>query len=221
MYSRWCEKKGFKFNIVDIQHGEVAGIKTATARIEGEFIYGLLKSEKGVHRFMRVSPFDSNKRRQTSFARVDLIPILEDDPEVKIDKSDLDTSFFRSSGPGGQNVNKVSTAVRIKHIPSGIVVKCQETRSQLENREIAMAELKNRLIFRAEQESRERINDISGEKSDISFGHQIRTYIAHSRNVVIDERSGREYRPVESILDGNIDDLLMDYLKPKQKREHE
>lgn len=215
MYVRWAEKNRFRVKELEIQHGEVAGIKTVTIRIEGKNAYGLLRSERGVHRFMRISPFDANKRRQTSFSRVDIIPILEDNVEIKIEKSELNIDIYRASGPGGQHRNKVETAVRITHLPTGIVVRCEASRSQGDNKEDALAELKNRLAYRASLEQKKKIDEISGEKSDISFGHQIRTYIVHSRNVVIDERTGKEYRPVEDILDGSIDELIKDFLKAK------
>ena len=213
MYLRWAERKGFKVAMLDIQHGIEAGIKTVTLKIEGNLAYGLLKSEKGVHRFMRISPFDANKRRQTSFARVDLIPILEELSEVKIDKSDIEIDIYRASGPGGQHRNKVETAVRIKHLPTGIIVRCEASRSQGDNKEEALIELKNRLAYKAIEEQKKKMDDLAGEKSDVSFGHQIRTYIVHSRQVVIDERSGKEYRPVEGILDGDLDHLMSDYLR--------
>ncbi len=221
MYTRWAERKSFKVQMTDLQPGEVAGIKTVTLRIEGSSVYGLLRSEKGVHRFMRISPFDTNKRRQTSFARVDLLPILEDDEEIKIEKSEIEMTFFRSSGSGGQNVNKLSTACRIRHIPSGIVVKCQASRYQGENKESALAELRNRLVYKASIESKKRIDDLAGEKDNVSFGYQIRTYIVHSRQVVIDERNGKEYRPVEDILDGDLDGLMSDYLKEASCQEEQ
>lgn len=213
MYLRWCDRKKFKVQEQEMQYGEVAGIKTVTIRIEGRNAYGLLKSERGVHRFMRISPFDANKRRQTSFARVDIIPVLKDDAEIKIEKADLDIDIYRASGPGGQHRNKVETAVRITHLPSGITVRSEQSRSQGDNKDAAMVELRNRLAYRASLEQKKKIDEIAGEKSDVSFGHQIRTYIIHSRNVVIDERTGKEYRPVEDVLDGGLDDLIRDFLK--------
>ena len=213
MYLRWCDKKKFKVKEQEIQYGDVAGIKTVTIRVDGRNAYGLLRSESGVHRFMRISPFDSNKRRQTSFSRVDIIPILEDDVEIKIEKSDLNIDIYRSSGPGGQHRNKVMTAVRITHLPTGITVRSEASRSQGDNKADAMTALRNRLAYKASVEQKKRIEEISGEKSDVSFGHQIRTYIVHSRNVVIDERSGKEYRPVEDILNGELDELILDYLR--------
>jgi peptide chain release factor 2 len=213
MYVRWLEKKGFKVSEVEMQHGDIAGLKTVTIRIEGDNAYGLLKLERGVHRFMRISPFDANKKRQTSFARVDLIPILEDNAEIKIEKSDLEIDIYRASGPGGQHRNKVETAVRIRHIPSGIVVRSEGSRSQGDNKESAMAELRNRLAYAAELEKKKKIDAIAGEKKDVSFGHQIRTYIVHSRRVVVDERTGKQYQNVDNVLNGDLDELVYDCLR--------
>lgn len=212
MYVRWAEKRKFKIKTLDLQPGDVAGIKTVTLEIEGESAYGLLKSERGVHRFMRVSPFDANQRRQTSFARVDLIPVLEDVEEVKIDDSEIEIDIYKASGPGGQHRNKVETAVRIKHLPTGIIVRSEDSRSQSDNKEQAMTELKNRLLFKMLEDRKQKLDELAGDKRDVSFGHQIRTYIVHSRQTVIDERTGKEYS-VDAVLNGELDGLMTDYLK--------
>lgn len=217
MYSRWAEKKNYKFDLMNLQYGEIAGIKTITFRIDGEYAYGMLKSENGVHRFMRISPFDANKKRHTSFARIDLIPVLEDEVEIKIDKLDLKIDIYKASGPGGQHRNKVETAVRITHLPTGIVVRSERSRSQNDNKETAMSMLKNKLVFKMIEDKKKKIEEIVGEKDDINFGHQIRTYVLYDKQSVIDERSGKEYRPVEDILDGDLDVIMTDYLKSNYK----
>ena len=213
MYSRWAERKGYGFKTLDVLMGDVAGIKKTTIRVSGENAYGLLRSEVGVHRFARVSPFDSSKKRQTSFVNVGLLPVLEAEPELKIDKSDIRIDHFRSSGAGGQNVNKVETAVRITHFPSKIVVQCQDSRHKQENKDLAMAELLRRLTKLADIEKKHKLEELAGVKSSINFGSQIRTYTIHSRQVVTDDRTGKEYRPIEKILDGDLDNIIYDYLK--------
>jgi len=213
MYSRWAESKGFKVELLDFQPGEEAGIKNVTLRIEGEWAFGLLRSEKGVHRLVRISPFDANDRRHTSFASVEPFPELDDDVEVEIDEKDLKIDVFRASGAGGQHVNRTESAVRITHLPSGIVVTCQNDRSQIKNRASAMSVLKSRLYTRAQEEKRQRMEGIAGEKKDINFGSQVRSYVLQPYQQIKDHRTDIDYTRVQSILDGDLDQLIEDCLR--------
>jgi len=215
MYLMWGEKSGYKVTQVDLQQGEVAGIKSATLEISGEFAYGYLKGENGVHRLVRISPYDSNQRRHTSFASVFVYPVIDDTIEIEVNPSDLDWDTFRSSGKGGQNVNKVETAVRVRHFPSGIVVECQETRSQHQNREKAVKILKSRLYeveLRKKNEAREKVE--SG-KMKIEWGSQIRSYVLHPYKLVKDVRTGHETSNAQGVLDGNLDDFIKAFLMNK------
>jgi len=216
MYARWAERKGYKVATLDLLAGEVAGIKSATLSITGPYAYGYLKAEAGVHRLVRISPFDANKRRHTSFASVFVYPELEDDVDVHIDEKDLRIDTFRS---GGQNVNKVETAVRITHLPTGIVVQCQNERSQLQNRMGAMKILKARLYELEQQKKQERFNAIVGEKKDIGWGSQIRSYVFQPYQLVKDLRTGIEVGQVDAVMDGDLDRFIEAYLK-KQRGGH-
>jgi len=215
MYRRWFERKGFKDEIVDIQPGEEAGIKSVTLRVEGEFAYGYLKAERGIHRLVRISPFDSNARRHTSFASADAFPELGDDIAIEIDEKDLKVDTYRSSGAGGQHINKTSSAVRITHLPTGIVVQCQNERSQLFNKDKAMQMLKAKLYLLKKQEQEEKVSGIRGEVQDINFGSQIRSYILHPYNLVKDHRTGEETGNVSAVLDGELDPFIHAYLKQR------
>lgn len=213
MYTRWAERNGFNLEIVDTSFGEEAGIKSATFIVKGDFAYGLLKTERGVHRLVRISPFDAAHRRHTSFALVDVIPDIGDEVEVDVRPEDLKIDTFRASGPGGQYVNKTESAVRITHIPTGIVVECQSERSQHQNRETAMRILKARL-FTLEKEKREKeLQTIKGERKDIAWGNQIRSYILHPYTLVKDHRTGIEVGNIQAVLDGGIDVFISSYLK--------
>ena len=216
MYTRWVDHKNFKLKVLDVLAGEGAGIKNATLRIEGPLAYGLLKSEKGVHRLVRISPFDANKRRHTSFASVDVIPEIEDDIEIEINPDDLRIDVFRSSGPGGQSVNTTDSAVRITHLPSGIVVQCQNERSQLQNRQTAMKVLRAKLYELKRREQEERMAGEYGEKQKIEWGSQIRSYVMHPYSMVKDHRSDEETSQVQKVMDGEIDAFIEAFLKMKQ-----
>ncbi len=217
MYTRWAEDKNYKVEFLEYLSGSEAGVKSVTLLIEGENAYGYLKSEKGVHRLVRISPFDSSNRRHTSFASVDIIPELEDIPDMDIDPSNLKIDTYRASGAGGQHVNTTDSAVRITHIPTGVVVTCQNERSQIKNRETAMKMLVAKLIEIKEEEQKERIDDIQGDYSQIAWGSQIRSYVFHPYNMVKDHRTNAETGNVQSVMDGKIDIFINEYLVQKKK----
>jgi len=212
MYLRWAERAGFKAEVVDLLAGEEAGIKSATIEMTGEYAYGYLKSEIGVHRLIRISPFDASRRRHTSFASVAVIPEVED-VEVVVKDEDIRVDVYRSSGPGGQGVNTADSAVRITHLPTGIVVACQNERSQLRNRDTAMRILKSRLYQVYEKKQREELADLTGEKKEIAFGSQIRTYTFHPYQIIKDHRTGLEVGNVDAVMDGGLDPFIQAFLK--------
>jgi peptide chain release factor 2 len=211
MYLRWAERTGFKAEVVDLLAGEEAGIKSATIEMSGEYAYGHLKGETGVHRLIRISPFDASRRRHTSFASVAVIPEVED-VEVVVRDEDLRVDVYRSSGPGGQGVNTADSAVRITHLPSGLVVACQNERSQLRNRDTAMRILKSRLYQIYEKKQREELAELTGEKKDIAFGSQIRTYTFHPYQIIKDHRTGVEVGNVDAVMDGEIEPFIEAFL---------
>lgn len=215
MYTRWAERNGFETRVLDMLEGEEAGIKSVTVEVSGEYAYGFLKSEKGVHRLVRISPFDASGRRHTSFASMDVMPVLDDSVEVEINPDDLKMDVYRSSGAGGQHVNKTSSAVRITHIPTGIVVACQNERSQFQNRETAMKMLKAKLLELKEREQQEKISQIKGEQMDIAWGSQIRSYVFCPYTLVKDHRTNYEEGNIQKVMDGDIDGFIQEYLVKK------
>jgi len=215
MYVRHADLKGYKCEAIDVQYGDEAGIKSATLRIEADKAYGFLKSEKGVHRLVRISPFDANKRRHTSFASVEVIPEVEDDTEVDVNPADLRIDVYRASGPGGQGVNTTDSAVRITHLPTGLVAQSQKERSQLQNKAQAMKVLKARLLAVKIQQQEEVMNKEAGEKQKIEWGSQIRSYVLHPYLMVKDHRSGVETGNAQKVLDGELDAFIEGFLKTK------
>jgi len=212
MYLRYCERKGFKTEITDYQPGDEAGVKGVTFTVEGDYAYGFLRAENGIHRLVRISPFDANARRHTSFCSVFVFPELSDDIEVEINEKDLKVDTYRSSGAGGQHVNKTESAIRITHMPTGIVVACQNERSQHKNRAVAMKQLKARLYELEVRKKEEESAVISGEKKEIGWGSQIRSYVLHPYRLVKDHRTGFEVGNTDAVLDGDIDAFIEAYL---------
>lgn len=212
MYTRWAEKKGYKVKTLDLQPGDVAGIKSVTLLVEGVNAYGYLKTERGVHRLVRISPFDSSGRRHTSFASLDVMPEVDESVEIEILPEDIRIDTFRSSGAGGQHVNTTDSAIRITHLKTGIVVQCQNERSQHQNKDVAMGMLKGKLVEIMEQEKMDHIEDIKGDYSQIAWGSQIRSYVFHPYTMVKDHRTNVEIGNVASVMDGDLDSFMNAYL---------
>ena len=218
MYSRWANSNGYTVQELDYLEGDEAGLKSVTFLISGDYAYGYMKAEKGVHRLVRISPFDAGGRRHTSFASVEVLPEITEDIEIDINPDDLRVDTYRASGAGGQHINKTSSAVRITHIPTNTVVACQSERSQIQNRETAMKMLKSKLLNLKEQEQKEKIEDLKGEQKDIAWGSQIRSYVFCPYTLVKDHRTNYEVGNVQSVMDGNIDDFMKEFLKHIQKK---
>jgi len=219
MYTRWAERRGFKVTTLDYLDGEEAGVKSVTIEVEGLNAYGYARCEKGVHRLVRISPFDSSGRRHTSFASVDVMPEIQDDIKIDISPDDLKVDTYRASGAGGQHVNKTESAIRITHIPSGVIVACQSERSQHKNRDTAMKMLKAKLVEIAEREQKEKIEDIKGVQMEIGWGSQIRSYVFHPYNMVKDHRTNFEVGNTGAVMDGDLDGFINAYLKAKSRGE--
>jgi len=217
MYSRWAESKGYSIEMPDISYGEEAGIKSVTVIVSGPYAYGYLKAEKGIHRLVRMSPFNADGKRHTSFASVEVIPEITEDIKVDINPADLRVDTFRASGPGGQNVNKVSSAIRITHIPTGIVTQSQSDRSQHANRESAMKIMKAKLYEMLLEERKEKIEELRGQRREIGWGNQIRSYVFAPYTMVKDHRTGAEVSDVQKVIDGNIDKFIESFLKAGRK----
>lgn len=215
MYTRWAEKKGYHVELLDLNEGDEAGIRDASLKISGPYAYGYLKAEKGIHRLVRISPYNSSGKRQTSFASVEAIPLLSDDETIVIKDDEIRIDTYRSTGAGGQHVNTTDSAVRITHLPTGIVVTCQNERSQIQNKETAMKVLMAKLVEAKERQNKEKIEDITGEMKDVAWGSQIRSYIFNPYNLVKDHRTLAEDSNVPGVMDGNIDLFISAYLKQK------
>jgi len=218
MYKMWSESKGFDYNVIDYQNGDEAGIKDCTIEIKGDYAYGLMQSELGVHRLVRISPFDSNSRRHTSFASVSVSPSISEEIDIEINQKDLRIDTFRSSGAGGQHVNKTDSAIRITHIPSGIVTQCQTQRSQHKNKDQAMKVLKSKLYQLEIEKQKQSKKELEGEKMDIGWGSQIRSYVFHPYNMIKDHRTKFEVGNIKSIMDGNLDEFMYSYLLDKMEK---
>ena len=212
MYTRFAERMGFQVKLLDLLDGDEAGIKSVTFEVSGDYAYGYLKSERGVHRLVRISPFDANARRHTSFASLDVSPIIEDDGDIEIRPEDLRIDTYRASGAGGQHVNRTDSAVRITHLPTGIVVQCQNERSQIQNRETCMMMLRAKLAELHEKERQEQMSDVKGEQKKIEWGSQIRSYVFQPYTLVKDLRSGYEVGDISAVMDGDLEGFVMAYL---------
>ena len=212
MYTRWCEKKGYSVEMLDYQAGDEAGVKSVTLSVKGEYAYGYLKAEKGIHRIVRISPFNANGKRQTSFASLEVLPELTKDQDIDINPVDLKIDTYRASGAGGQHVNKTESAIRITHIPTGIVVQCQSERSQFANKDTAMGMLKAKLIELKEKAHKEKIEDLTGELKDMGWGSQIRSYVFQPYTMVKDHRTNVENTNINAVMDGDLDDFMVAYL---------